>query len=97
MLSELMLRWAQCPSPMIFWFTLLSAPELPSARPTSTTSAQAPKALTGPRSEELAMVNLKGKLACKSQDWKRMGVSVSPFLLWSRRWFLNIFGMSTYA
>lgn len=82
---------------MIFWFTLLSASVLLSARPTSTTSAQAPKELTGHWSEELASVNLKGKLAYKSQDWKRMGVSVSPLLLWSRKWFLNIFGMSRYA
>ena len=61
---------------MTFWFTLLSA--LLPARPTITTSAQAPKELTGHRSEELASVNLKGKLAYKWQDWKRMGVSVSP-------------------
>ena len=90
MLSELMLRWAQCPSPTIFWFTLLSAPELPSARPTSTTSAQAPQELTGPRSEELAAVNLKGKLAYKSQDWKRMGVSVVQETVPEHLWYVHV-------
>ena len=97
MLSELILRWAQCPSPMVFRLHSALLPRASLTGPTSPTSAQAPKEPTGHKSEEFPLVSLIGKLACKSQDWEGMGVNVPPILLWSRRLFLDIFSISMYA